>query len=172
MRHALLLVVVSTICGVACGAFEDLPEEQVCHDIPPGGCPAPLETDGSATANCVDPSCDALYACDGDAGWLLVAHCPGREAGTDTDAMAGMHPDANDLRDTDFDVPEGASGGSGCVDLQAPDCPLSLALACPKDQCCCCQALWVCADGGWDQWGECVDGGALVKSSPFPDSGK
>lgn len=168
MRRVLLAVAIAVACVVACGAFEDLPDQQSCREIPEGGCPAPFETEGDPTGNCADPTCSALYACGGDdAGWTLIAKCPPRDAAVDGSHLPEAEsPDAHDLRDVAFDVPPGASGGPGCTDLEAPDCPLSLVLACPANQCCCCQDLYVCMDGGWNVWGECKDGGAVVPSEP------
>jgi hypothetical protein len=164
MKRALLAAVAALLgSGVACDAFSDLPDEQACHDIPKGGCPAPEESDGNPRANCIDPTCAALYACDGDGHWSLVATCPARDAGTsDARPMADARPEAGERRDVAF-VPPGASGGPGCTELESPDCPLSIALDCRPTQCCSCQDLYVCADGGWDLWGECEDGGTIVK---------
>jgi hypothetical protein len=66
-------------------------------------------------------------------------------------------PNDASVRDVSIDV-EGAFGGPGCVDLQAPDCPLGLAISCPNG-CCGCEDLFVCRNGGWNLWGQCVDGG-------------
>ena len=42
----------------------------------------------------------------------------------------------------------------GAVALQAPDCSLGLALACPQG-CCGCEDLFVCENGGWSYWATC-----------------
>jgi hypothetical protein len=166
MKRAAVACSVVFVSAVACGAFEDLPDQQICHDIPEGGCPAPLETDAGPTANCADPACSALYACVGDGGWSLIAKCPLREGGAvDAHSAEDARREGGQLRDVAFEVPPGASGGPGCTDLESPDCPLSLGLACPSDQCCCCQDLYVCLDGGWDIWGYCDDGGSIVPAS-------
>jgi hypothetical protein len=167
MNRAFFAVVVLALSVNGCDAFEDPVEAAPCNDIPEGGCPAPADSDGGVIENCkADPTCSALYACQPTGGWSLLVECPARprEAGV-ADARADARRDASELRDVAFDVPQGASGGQGCVDLEAPDCPLSLGLACPADSCCCCQDLYVCEDGGWNLWGYCADGGAIVQSS-------
>ena len=62
--------------------------------------------------------------------------------------------------DVSIDAPPGAYGGPGCVDLEQPDCSLGTALACGGTaDCCGCQDLYVCSNGGWVPWGECTDAG-------------
>jgi hypothetical protein len=139
----------------ACSAFDSAPAPQACMDIPEGGCP------GSGTDNCTDPTCASIYTCENDGGWSFSAACPVREAG-----VRDARPDVNLRRDVDFDVPPGATGGM-CGDLEnPPDCNLSLALACPSDECCGCQNVFVCDDGGWNLWGSCEEVGALVPNAP------
>jgi hypothetical protein len=140
----------------ACSAFDNPPAPHACNGIPSGGCP------GSGTDNCVDPMCSAIYTCEDDGGWSFSATCPAREAG-----VPDARPDVDLRRDADFDVPPGATGGPGCVDLQCGDCTLSLALACPSDECCGCQNVFVCDDGGWNLWGSCGEGGALEPTPPL-----
>jgi len=147
--------------GAACNAFSDLPNEQACNDIPEGGCP------GAGTSNCVDPTCAAIYTCEGDGAWTFSATCPARDAGPRDASAHDARPDVSLRRDVDFDVPPGATGGPGCIDLQCGDCTLSLALACPSNECCGCQNVFVCDDGGWNLWGECAEGGALVATPPL-----
>jgi hypothetical protein len=71
--------------------------------------------------------------------------------------------DAPAIVDASLDVPPGAYGGLGCVDLEAPDCSLGTALACGAADCCGCVDLYVCAAGAWTLWGACVDGGVLAQ---------
>jgi hypothetical protein len=165
-RERLVLAWTLAAATAACSAFEDLPEQQPCMDIPrKDGCIAPEDEDASPMDICAeDETCSAVYACENES-WVLLATCPmrDRDGGADArdeDVHAGGKP-----RDVDFEVPPGASGGPGCIGLQCGDCPLSLGLACPPDQCCGCQDLYVCEDGGWNIWGYCDDGGAIVKAS-------
>jgi hypothetical protein len=155
---ALTVLALGAVVGAACTAFEDESPVVACTDIPEGGCPG-------STANCQDPTCSAIYSCQLDGGWTLSGMCPARDAGPDT----GIHDaraDVNLRRDVDFDVPPGASGGPGCPDLQLSDCTLTEALLCPANECCCCEALFVCDDGGWNAWGQCLDGGELMMTPP------
>lgn len=144
--------------AAACSAFADLPNQQACHGIPEGGCP------GSGRLDCKDPSCAAVYTCEPDGGWAFAVACPAHDAS----AHDARQPVG---RDADIDVPPGAYGGPGCGDLQSPDCNLGVALVCPAGECCGCQDLFVCGDGGWNLWGACEDGGAIVASgAAVPDS--
>jgi hypothetical protein len=126
-------------------------EEQPCLDIPDGGCPGVDQT------NCLDVTCAAIYTCQPNGSWILALPCPVREAGVDSSVDAPAPKEASAVRDAAIDV-QGAFGGPGCVDLEQPDCPLGEALACGPD-CCGCGDLFVCQDGVWNLWGECVDGG-------------
>ena len=134
-------------------ACDSTPPPITCYGIPPNGCP----DQGSAT--CTDPTCAAVYECQADGGWALAYSCPPPEGGA-PDADAGS--DAPVIRDSgwDIDAPPGAFGGPGCIDLQQPDCPLGTVLIC-NAQCCGCESLFVCADGGWDFWGVCTDAGPV-----------
>ncbi len=136
------------------GACTDSTTPVLCKDIPDGGCPL------SHGVACEDPACVAAYACNAGT-WTLDHVCAPRDAaigdaGNDADARAHIP------RDGAFDAPPGANGGPGCTDLQPPECTLGLALACPNDQCCGCDDLFVCADGGWNAWGTCSDDGGIV----------
>lgn len=139
-----------------------------CTNIPAHGCPG---GDGDASMNCVDPSCEAIYSRSADCVWTRVATCPGfgrpdsgaRDANADSsavDADSASIPDAP-IGDVGFAIPDGAGGGTGCGDLQSPDCPLALALHCGAS-CCGCESLYVCSGGGWNLWGSCGDGGSIV----------
>jgi hypothetical protein len=134
-------------------ACSDTPPPPQCHDIPTAGCP---EDNGADP--CTDVTCAAVYACQ-NGSWVLVKSCPNYspDAGpTPVDASA----DASPFDATGIDAPPGAFGGPGCADLQSPDCSLGTALTCGAAQDCCgCVDLYVCNGGGWDLWGECVDGG-------------
>jgi len=123
-----------------------------CHDIPAGGCPV----DNGADA-CQDPTCAAVYWCQ-DGSWSLAHACPGYSP----DAAAPPVDASTDAggADVTIDAPPGAYGGPGCADLQSPDCALGTALSCGGTaDCCGCLDLFVCDNGGWSLWGECVDGG-------------
>jgi hypothetical protein len=150
------------------------PTFTACKNIPSGGCPG-----AGGTLNCEDPTCFGIYSCQQDGTWSFVAKCPAHEGGLDAESSGDGSLDAMnqaeqhaELRDANIDVPPGAAGGAGCmpplgVELESPDCPLEQALACAASSCCGCQDLYVCADGGWNLWGECADGGALV-TAPSP----
>jgi hypothetical protein len=159
--RARLLVSFAAFAGVASviaiavaplGACSDAPQPALCDDIPDGGCPL------SHGVACIDPSCAAVYACNAGV-WSLDHVCPHQDAAIVGDAAVDARPSL--VRDASFDVPPGASGGPGCADLQPPDCSLGFALACPADQCCDCEDLFVCADGGWGLWGSCDGDGGL-----------
>jgi hypothetical protein len=125
--------------------------QQPCRDIPAGGCPA---YDNA----CEDPTCFTLYDCDPDGTWSVDLVCPVKapvDAG-DIPIDSGEN-DANASVDgaAYLSVP-GALGGPGCEDLQAPDCSLGSAAVCAD--CCGCEDLYVCASGGWNLWGECING--------------
>ena len=154
MRSLLLSLFIPLLS--ACSAFDNPPAPHACNGIPDGGCP------GIGTDNCIDPMCSATYTCESDGEWTFSAACPVREAG-----VPDARPDVDLRRDADFDVPPGATGGPGCIDLQGSDCTLSLALACPSNQCCGCSCVMVCDDGGWNLWGACEEGGALVPIPPL-----
>ena len=145
------LVVVALAAAQACD--QSLPPAPVCHDIPSGGCPIGLGDP------CTDPTCSAAYECMDNATWRLDHACPAStDAGSSVDAgdAASDARDAAAARDVAIDVP-GAYGGPGCVDLEMPDCPVGVAAACAN--CCGCEDLFVCQDGGWNAWGVCADGG-------------
>jgi hypothetical protein len=136
-----------------------------CGDIPTNGCPV------GGTDVCADPTCAAGYACDADGTWTLDHTCPNfvppHDAGDDGRADAA--PDANFSACIDANLPPGAapSGGPQCIDLIAPDCPLSEVLACTKNggnpcEVTGCASLYVCESTGWVVWGECEDDGGLV----------
>ncbi len=130
-----------------------------CRDIPAGGCP------GQDPGICIDPTCQAVYTCQPDGTWVHALDCPPHEGGVDAPAPFDAGDASTSLPDVSFDVP-GAGGGPGCMDLQAPDCPLSVALACGPPVCCGCEDLFVCSDGGWDHWGSCIDGGIEPDTPP------
>jgi hypothetical protein len=121
-----------------------------CTNIPAGGCPS-----SHGAAACDDPSCEAVYVCLPNQSWQLDHACPARDAATPPDAQPGTTPEL----DASIDAPPGAYGGPGCEDLEQPDCPLGVALACGAG-CCDCQDLYVCEDGGWSFYGTCGDAGA------------
>ncbi len=124
-----------------------------CSDLAPPACPTEADADV-----CIDVECASVYSCD-NGSWTFVETCPNYSAD------AGVYPveagpDTSSQFDAPFDAPPGAFGGPGCVDLEMPDCALGTALACAGTaDCCGCMDLYVCGSGGWEPWGECVDGG-------------
>jgi hypothetical protein len=148
------LSILAAALGAACSAFDTVPLPPACNEIPEGGCP------GVGKGSCVDLTCEAIYRCDNGA-WVFESKCAAHDAG-----MPDVRPPP--ARDAHWDVPPGAIG-VGCPDLQPQcgDCSLSLALACPADECCGCQTLYLCDDGGWNVWGYCLDGGAFMVSPPL-----
>jgi hypothetical protein len=158
MNRRVVVALSTPLVGVllAAPACRNPPVAAVCKDLAPPACPADDDADV-----CVDVECASVYACDGGS-WTLVATCPGYSA------EAGVHPVEagadTSLFDAPFDAPPGAFGGPGCVDLEMPDCSLGTALACAGTaDCCGCVDLYVCDSGGWEPWGECVDGGITTK---------
>ena len=148
-----LLMAILVTLSLACQG-SDAPQ-QPCRDIPDGGCPA---YDNA----CEDPTCFALYDCDPDGTWSVDLVCPAKEAGVDAAIEGDASNDANNDIDASqyLNVP-GALGGIGCEDLQEPDCALGAAAVCAD--CCGCENLFVCANGGWNTWGAC-DHGQITQS--------
>jgi hypothetical protein len=171
-RQALWIGALAAAVGAAADC-EDGSPALPCVNAPPGGCPA---DDGADV--CADPSCDAVYACQ-DGRWVFDRACsaprpdggvesgalqrdatPGPDAAGSPDATA---PSADAAVDAAIDAPPGAFGGPGCVALQPPDCSLGVALSCGAGAACCgCDQFFVCADGGWNVWGDCVDGAVVA----------
>jgi len=154
LHRALTLAVLSF--PVAC---DSTPTPTPCYDVPDGGCP---EDNGANV--CMDPTCAAVYACV-DGKWSLRQTCPPHphdgSAPPPEDAGGG---EASAPFDASIDVPPGGNGGPGCPDLQVPDCTASEGLACVQSPGCCgCMDLWVCDNGGWTLWGECVNGGIVLQ---------
>lgn len=148
------LTALCLLCGCL-AACTGGPSGATCVDIPAGGCPAQSGADV-----CSDVTCGAVYDCE-NGSWVLDQTCPPHGDGGSADASDAAH-DAPVPVDAGIDAPPGAFGGPGCVDLQPPDCALGTALVCGgASDCCGCQDLFVCADGGWSPWGACVDGGVV-----------
>lgn len=142
---------------VLCCACDSVPTETPCHDVPDGGCPL----DNGANV-CMDPTCNAAYACI-DGGWILEHVCPPQphDGSSPPPVDAG---EGGSTFDASIDVPPGGNGGPGCTDLQMPDCTAAEGVACVNMTACCgCTDLYVCDDGGWNLWGECVDGGIVLQ---------
>ena len=135
------------IVALAC-SDQVIPSE--CGEIPNGGCPV------QGGVECQDPTCAAAYTCGADGGWQFAYNCPAHDAAV----MDVPHETASMDAGYDIDAPPGSFGGPGCIDLEQPDCPLGEALICGNG-CCGCQDLYVCADGGWNLWGECTDAGPV-----------
>lgn len=132
----------------------DAPTAETCSDIPAGGCPL------SYGVACQDPACAAVYACRPNKVWELDHACPPHEGGAPAEASTGeagadAAQEASRPFDASIDAPPGASGGPGCDVLQAPDCTLGFALACPMG-CCGCEDLFVCQNGGWNYYATCT----------------
>ncbi len=150
---AWILVPVFVALAPAC---DEVPAQTPCQNIPTGGCP------NNSDSVCQDPTCASIYDCvNGD--WVYDYTCPAPEAGAAPDSST---PDAFEEQPTPrdaagIDAPPGSGGGPGCPDLQSPDCSLDTALACPNGECCDCEDLWYCQNGGWLPWGQCVDGGLV-----------
>jgi hypothetical protein len=137
-------------------ACDDPPTPKPCVDVPDGGCP---EDNGAAV--CQDPSCNAVYACI-DGGWSLQQVCPPHPH--DASPPPADVAEAGAPFDASIDVPAGGYGGPGCPDLELPDCTAAEGLACVQSPGCCgCVDLWVCDNGGWNVWGECVNGGIVLQ---------
>lgn len=148
------LVVAFLAIASACGDGDT--SDQPCTDIPTGGCPLQYGV------SCEDPSCLAVYRCNGDNTWTLDHTCPGNDGGPVIDASPIDASDSAVPRDAAIDAPPGANGGPGCDALESPDCPLAFALACPSG-CCDCEDLFVCQNGGWNLWGSCsLDAGIVA----------
>jgi hypothetical protein len=162
--------------ALACDG-EAFPSAYPCGAIPAGGCPATRAE--SANAVCKDAVCRSVYVCS-NRQWSLAVTCPQVDASKSPDAMSpdAMSPDmspdgATDsgvgLRDaTVFDAGPPESGN--CVDLQSPDCSLSLALSCMgSNSCCGCEDIFRCETGNWKPWGLCENGMLTPASqrSPF-----
>jgi hypothetical protein len=160
----LLVALVVALLVPTLGACNSLAVPPSCADIPDGGCP---EDNGAQV--CADPTCNAVYVCD-DGNWSYVMACPAHphEAGVDAALEAEAEAeaaasDATKLPDVPFVVPPGAYGGASCEDPQLPDCWLGTAIACEGTaDCCGCQDLWLCQNGGWVSWGQCTASGQLV----------
>jgi hypothetical protein len=135
----------------------DTPPPLACKDLAPPACPSDSDADV-----CADLTCASVYECD-DGQWVFVQNCP------NSSPEAGVHPadasteGAPKTPDAEPDAPAGAYGGPGCTDLELPDCSLGTALGCASTpDCCGCQDVYVCANGGWNLWGACTDGGVVA----------
>jgi hypothetical protein len=163
-RSFFLSTALSVLCvAVAAAACDNPPVPVACTDIPAGGCP---EDNGADV--CGDPTCAVVYACS-QGQWVRSQTCPARPqdaSASEASTLDAAPPEAGPPADAPFDAPPGAYGGPGCTDLQMPDCDVGTALACLGEaDCCGCEDLWVCQNGGWVPWGQCADGG-LVSSRP------
>jgi hypothetical protein len=147
---AMLAGVLALVAVASCR--EDAATAEACTNIPAGGCPL------SRGVACQDPSCEAVYACRENNRWELDHACPPHEGGAGGDASteSDAATEASRPFDASIDAPPGANGGPGCSLLQAPDCSLGFALACPSG-CCGCEDLFVCESGGWSYWATCKE---------------
>lgn len=147
-RWAVVGVLASALALASTASCADDPTVEPCSAIPAGGCPL------SRGVACEDPACQAVYACRSGNVWELDRTCPPRDAGPPIEASVDA-ADASHLPfDASIDAPPGANGGPGCDALQAPDCSLGFALACPSG-CCGCEDLFVCENGGWSYVSTC-----------------
>lgn len=151
MRPWLIVLALALVASLAVAvACQDEVNDQTCSNVPPGGCPL------SHGVACDDPSCQAAYACERGGVWRFDHACPPHDGGPDAERDAPPDTGRPPRDAAAFDVPPGANGGPGCVDLEPPDCPLGVALSCTD--CCGCEDLFVCTNGSWNAWGACVDG--------------
>jgi hypothetical protein len=154
-RSAIAAALTAAVLAIL-ASCSDAPTAETCSDVPAGGCPL---SNGVA---CQDPACAAVYACRPNKVWELDHMCPPHEAGAPGDASSDAGDASSDAPaegsrpfDASIDAPPGASGGPGCATLQAPDCTLGFALACPMG-CCGCEDLFVCQNGGWSYYATCT----------------
>jgi hypothetical protein len=156
MKRASLICIALVAFAVALAVACSDQVIATCFDIPEGGCPS---QEGVA---CQDPTCAAAYNCEPDGGWSLAYACPAFD-GSAQDAQTDSGANDAETFDVNIDAPPGAFGGPGCEDLEQPDCPLGEAIVCEQQSgnCCDCEDLWICDDGGWDPWGECTDDGGI-----------
>lgn len=157
------LLVLALSAGTAVAACEGtLIAPTDCGEIPAGGC----IDKGSTVDQCEDRSCTALYACHAldpvepiRGAWEPQRECPARPAPElDASAVDAATEAGRGRSDAAFppDLPSGAFGGPDCVSLELPDCALAVGYGCTTN-CCGCEELFVCANGGWDSWGTCVE---------------
>jgi hypothetical protein len=149
MTKAIFALMCLLVGGVPLACQEALVAER-CTGIPPGGCPR-------TSANvCSDPSCEAVYVCSVERTWALEYRCPPHDGGVREASVVFDAPAPR--RDAAIDAPPGAYGGPGCTSLQQPDCALGVVLECTPGNCCGCEDLFVCEQGGWRWWGVCENG--------------
>jgi hypothetical protein len=152
---------------VAAACADRLPGAFACKEIPEGGCPQ------RSIDVCVDDACEAVYSCNANAEWTQVRECTRDVSADAADAGYGANDMTGDsaivsYRDAASGTPdgEGAFGGPGCIALEAPECSLGFALGCHGSDCCGCEDIFVCDQGGWSAWGTC-NRGALAPSFSF-----
>jgi hypothetical protein len=151
MRPLVVLLTAALAAALAVAvACQDGIDDHACSNVPPGGCPL------SHGVACDDPACQVVYACEPGGVWRFDHACPDRDAAADAPPDAPPDTGRPPRDAAAFDVPPGANGGPGCMDLEPPDCPLGVAISC--NDCCGCEDLFVCQNGGWNAWGACVDG--------------
>lgn len=140
MKRPVCALVAVLLAVVACR--DDLTQAS-CGRIPDNGCPTPV------VAACKDPTCAAVYACT-SGQWDKIATCaPLPDAGTPDAATPSP-------RDASFDAP--VDKGNCPTALVLPDCSLTTAQACGAN-CCGCEDIFVCDNGGWEAWGICGPSG-------------
>jgi hypothetical protein len=145
--------------------------EQTCagKTIPTNACPT-NEDDSECNDQC---NCASAYSCiDGE--WSLQHSCPGYDPAKyciDAGVVSSSTPDASPC-DAAFAVPTGANGGTSCIDLQPPDCPLGEVLTCGGNPCAQfgCESLFYCESGNWIFWGSCSEDAGVVQAGVV-DSG-
>lgn len=132
-----------------------------CHTIPEGGCPERSDVDPCADATCFTTyTCVARSTSNNEGTWRESRTCPPKPVPdldasvADASVIDASDAEARDANAVPTDLPPGATGGPGCVDLEYPDCPLAVGYGC-QTACCGCEELFVCNAGGWDPWGDC-----------------
>jgi hypothetical protein len=151
--------------ALAVGCDQGAYSAQTCGGvpIPQNGCP--LSDDDS---ECSDSCCAAAYTCE-SSQWVFEHTCPSYDGGANCrDANVGSSTvggaGATICDAAEVDAPPGANGGTGCIDLEPPDCPVGEVLTCGAASCTelGCSSLFYCVGGEWVFWGGCGEDGGLM----------
>ncbi len=131
----------------------DLPQVELCGEIPEDGCP--LGRGGT----CDDALCAALYDCvSGE--WTLAEECPDFVQGGGGQGASGAGGGEGGAC---FAFDHGAEVDGCTPDLQPPDCPAAAAELCAADACLTgCVDFYLCEARGWVLVGFCSEEGDLV----------
>ena len=133
--------------------------------IPSGGCPV------GRGGTCDDVECDALYDCT-SGKWVETKHCSHPDGGAGDAGSDGGREGGAVLGDSGSDactpIHVGMSGATqDCVDLQTPDCPISVAENLCAEQVCSsidCLDFYICKEGNLEHVASCTDDGTFVLS--------